>query len=286
MPALKQRQSLRIRDKELIFGSRTFIMGIVNVTPDSFSGDGILEVDGAVSLALKQVSEGADIVDIGGQSTRPGHVRIDEETEMQRVLPVIANLRRQSDVLISVDTYSAAVAEHALKAGADIVNSIWGLNHQLADVIKQKRPPIVIMHNKSEPIYPDGVVKEVVDVLKKDAEMAMAAGLAREEIILDPGIGFGKTADQNLEVMKFLQKIVALGFPTLIGTSRKSTIGKLTGRAVEERAFGTAASVALSVAAGVDIMRVHDVRAMTDAVRVSDAIVRGWRPGNWEAAGC
>jgi dihydropteroate synthase len=274
--------SLRIRNKELRFGSQTFIMGIVNVTPDSFSGDGLLDADLAVALALRQVADGAQIIDIGGQSTRPDHVPIEEETENERILPVISALRRVSDVIISVDTFSANVAEQALKAGADMINSIWGLNGQLLELVRRLKAPTVIMHNKNEASYRDGVISEVADKLRQQAESAMAAGLQREQVLLDPGIGFGKTAEQNLEVLKYLEQIVALGFPTLIGTSRKSTIGKLTDRSVEERDFGTAASVALAIAAKVDIVRVHDVRAISDAVKVSDAIVRGWRPDNWQ----
>lgn len=276
------RGALRIRNKELRFGSRTFIMGILNVTPDSFSGDGLLDADAAVALALRHVAEGAQIIDVGGQSTRPGHVPIDEETESKRILPVIATLRRANDVIISVDTFSANVAEQALRAGADMINSVWGLDDQLTGIIKRHKTPVVIMHNKNEASYPKGVIEEVVEQLEVQAKLALAAGLSREQVILDPGIGFAKTAEDNLEVLKSLEQIVALGFPTLIGTSRKSTIGKLTERSVEERDFGTAASVALAIAAKVDIVRVHDVRVIGDAVKVSDAIVRGWRPDKWQ----
>jgi dihydropteroate synthase len=277
---------LHIRSKEMRFGTRTFVMGIVNITPDSFSGDGVLDVDAAVALALTQVAQGADIIDMGGQSARPGYQPIDEETEWLRILPVLSRLRKESDVIISVDTYSPAVFERALGAGADMLNSIWGLDDRLLDLVKMAKSPVVIMHNKLEAKYANGVVSDVVNQLEQQAQKALAVGLNREQIILDPGIGFAKTPEQNLEVLGALDKLMALGFPTLIGTSRKSTIGKLTGRVVEQRAFGTAASLALSIGAGVDIVRVHDVKEMVDVVKVSDAITRRWRPENWQEAEC
>jgi dihydropteroate synthase len=274
---------LHIRNHELVFGRQTFIMGVINVTPDSFSQDGLLETKDAVSLALEKIKQGAQIIDIGGQSTRPGYEAIDEETEISRIIPVIKALRQVSDVIISVDTFSAKVAAQAIAAGADIINSICGLTDELLALIKDKPVPIVIMHNKSEAIYPNGVVNEVTSVLAEYAERALAAGLAKEQIILDPGIGFGKTADHNIEIISQFAQIGALGFSTLIGTSRKSTIGKLTEQPVEARVFGTAATIAFAIAQGVDIVRVHDVQEIADVVKVSDALVRNWRPANWES---
>lgn len=281
-----ERGVLRVRNKELRFGTRTFVMGIVNVSPDSFSGDGLADSQAAVALALDQVRNGADIVDIGGQSTRPGYSPIDQETESRRILPVIEALRKASDAIISVDTFSPAVAQKALDAGADILNSIWGLKETLLEVVKRKMTPVVLMHNKAEAKYSRSVVEEVADHLRRESEMALAAGLVREQIILDPGIGFGKTAEHNLEILSRLNQITSLGFPTLIGTSRKSTVGKVIGRPVQEREFGTAASLALAVASGIDIVRVHDAKAMVDVVKVSDAITRGWRPDDWEEGAC
>jgi dihydropteroate synthase len=273
---------LRIRNHELNFGKQTFIMGIVNVTPDSFSQDGLLDIGQATSSALEKVKQGAQIIDIGGQSTRPGYEAVSEQEEIARVIPVIKAIRQVSDVIISIDTFSAQVANEAVKSGADIINSIWGLTAELLDFIKAKPVPMVIMHNKLEAHYPMGVLEEVKRCLVDYAEQASAAGLSTEQIILDPGIGFGKTAEDNLEVLSHFSEIAALGFPTLIGTSRKSTIGKLTDRPVEGRVFGTAATVAYAIAQGVDIVRVHDVQEIADVIKISDALVRRWRPSDWK----
>jgi dihydropteroate synthase len=272
---------LKIRNQELRFGERTYIMGVVNVTPDSFSGDGVLDVKEAVRLALNLIEEGADLIDIGGQSTRPGYTPITEEEELSRVLRVVTAVRQSTDTIISIDTFSPIVFERAFAAGADMVNSVWGLRKGLLASIEKTKCPVVIMHNKDVPEYPSGVVEEVCESLRDEANLALGAGVTREQIILDPGIGFGKTADQNLVILSELDRITGLGFPTLLGTSRKSTIGKLTGRPAEERVFGTAASVALGINAGVDIVRVHDVAAMVDVVKVADAIKRNWRPAAW-----
>ncbi len=291
-------ESLKIRNQTLAFGSRTFVMAILNVTPDSFSGDGILAVDKAVAQALEQIRLGADLIDIGGQSTRPGHVPISEEEEAQRILPVIEKLRSHTDTIISIDTYSPAVLQAALSAGGDLLNSIWGLEKGLLGALGGHKCPVVIMHNKTVAEYgasssssssasssssssASPVAAEVCAYLKSAAQDALACGLLPAQIILDPGIGFGKTADHNLEMLANLKQLTALGFPTLLGSSRKSTIGKLTGKAAHERIFGTAATVALGIESGIDIVRVHDVAEILDVVKVSDAIVRGWRPVGW-----
>ncbi|MDP3507444.1 MAG: dihydropteroate synthase [Candidatus Melainabacteria bacterium] len=275
---------LTIRNKQLKFGERTFVMGIVNVTPDSFSGDGIVDTDSAVSLALEQIKQGADLVDLGGQSTRPGHTAISEEEEAERVLPVLTKLRRYSDAIISIDTYRPAVLTEALNCGADLLNSVWGLEKGLLESVRHHQCPVVIMHNKASAVYAKSVVSEVCSYLKQAANQAVQCGLTQNQIILDPGIGFGKTADHNIEMLAGLNNLTALGFPVLLGTSRKSTIGKLTGRPAHERVFGTAATVALGIEAGVDIVRVHDVAEIIDTVRVADAIVRQWRPSHWSDA--
>jgi dihydropteroate synthase len=274
---------LKIRNKKLRFGERTFVMGVVNVTPDSFSGDGVLDVKAAVRLAIRHIEQGADLIDIGGQSTRPGHTPITEEEELSRILPVLSAIRQASDVIISVDTFSPRVFEQAHVVGADIANSIWGFEKGLLARIEAVKSPVILMHNKEIAEYPGGVVEEVCDYLRSAAAQALRAGLSREQIVLDPGIGFGKTADHNLEILRQFSRITQLGFPTLLGTSRKSTIGKLTGRPPEERMFGTAASVALAIQSGVDIVRVHDVAEMVDVVRVADAVTRKWRPSDWES---
>ncbi len=257
-------------------------MGVVNVTPDSFSGDGMPNAPEAIAHAIEQSCLGADIVDIGAESTRPGYVPVDEQTELQRLLPVLHAVRqRLPGAIVSVDTHKPAVFLAARAAGADMLNSVWGLPEELLAVAAQARVPVVIMHNQARAHYAGGVMNEVLAFLQEAAARALSAGLERDGIIVDPGIGFGKTADHNIAVLRELPRLTALGFPTLIGTSRKSTIGKLTGKAPLRRVAGTTATTALAAAAGIDIVRVHDVDEAIDAVRVSDAIVRGWRPAQW-----
>ncbi len=274
--------ALRVRGTQLCWGERTYVMGIVNVTPDSFSGDGVLDVPDAIARAAAQLRDGADILDVGGESTRPGHLPVDAATEIARVVPVIAGARAAfPNAAISVDTYKPAVARAAHAAGADIVNSVWGARPELLDVAAELEMAFVAMHNQTGTNYERGVVEAVVAYLADCAARAVARGIPAERVILDPGIGFGKTPDQNLEVLAALPRVVALGFPTMIGTSRKSTIGKLTGREPADRVYATAATTALAIAAGVDVVRVHDVRAARDAAAISDALVRGWRPERW-----
>jgi dihydropteroate synthase len=257
-------------------------MGIVNVSPDSFSGDGAPDGAAAARRAFEQRDAGCDIIDIGAESTRPGYQPIDAATELARLLPVIEAVRAADDAsIVSVDTFKAPVYRRAHAAGGDLLNSIWGAGDDLIDACVETGSPIVAMHNKAVAIYQGDVVDEVLRSLMTMAERCVRAGLPAEHVILDPGIGFGKTPEHNLAVLGALPRLVALGFPTLIGTSRKSTIGRLLGRDVEGRAFGTAATVALAAAAGIDIVRVHDVAEQRDVVRVVDAIVRGWRPDGW-----
>lgn len=256
-------------------------MGIVNVTPDSFSGDGVEDPVRAAEHARAQAA-GADIVDIGAESTRPGHVPVDERTEVARLLPVVRAAREQlPDAVISVDTYKPSVLAQAIEAGADMLNSVWGMPEPLLDEAAAHGVPVVIMHNRENTQYPGRVMDEVLRFLDEAANRAVKKGIDPQHVILDPGIGFGKTPDQNLDVLRDLARLKTLGFPTLIGTSRKSTIGKLTGKPPQERVFGTAATTALAIAAGIDIVRVHDVAPALDVVRVSDAIVRNWRPDGW-----
>jgi dihydropteroate synthase len=265
------------------WGARTFVMGVINVTPDSFSGDGIgSDVEAAVDQALRMQEHGADIVDVGGESTRPPAVYADAapvpaEEELARVLPVIRALARAVDVPISIDTQKARVAEMALEAGASVINDIWGFRRDpdMARVAAESGVPVVLMHNQDHTRYTD-VVLDVVAELRRITEAALAAGVARENIILDPGIGFGKTAQHNLEILRRLDEFRALGQPFLIGMSRKSTIGYVLDLPVDDRIEGTAATVALSIANGADIVRVHDVKQMARVAKMSDAIVRGW----------
>lgn len=264
------------------WGARTYLMGVVNATPDSFSGDGLTRPADAIERAVQQIEAGCDILDIGGESTRPGHVPVDPETEIARVVPVVAGVRdRFPGVVLSVDTYKPEVLRAAHAAGADLLNSVWGLPQPLLEAAVECGVSIAVMHNQTGTTYEGDMVECVLDFLARAAERAVRAGVPRERILLDPGIGFGKTADQNIAMLQNLHRVCRLGFPTLVGTSRKSTIGKLTGREPADRAFGTAATIALSVAAGVDVVRVHDVKAMRDVTRVSDAIVREWRPQGW-----
>jgi dihydropteroate synthase len=276
------RGSLDLRGTRLTWGERTYVMAIVNVTPDSFSGDGLENAPEATIRALAQWNAGADLVDVGGESTRPGHQPVEESVEIARVVPVVRAVRAQlPGAPISVDTYKPAVLRAAHAAGADMVNSVWGASDELLGVVAELRIPLVAMHNQIGTAYKGSVVDSVLRYLDECATRATARGIAREQIILDPGIGFGKTAEQNVAVLQALDRIVALGFPTMLGASRKSTIGKLTDRKPEDRVYGTVATTALAVAAGIDVVRVHDVAAARDAVAVADAIVRGWRPADW-----
>jgi dihydropteroate synthase len=257
-------------------------MGIVNVSPDSFSGDGTLDVPAVLERIAVQREAGSDVIDVGAESTRPGYQPIDAATEIARLVPVIAAARAADPAtIVSIDTFKPEVYRAAHAAGGDLLNSIWGASDPLIEVALATGSPIVVMHNKPVAIYEGNVVDDVLTSLERSAERCVRAGISAERVILDPGIGFGKTAEHNLAVLGALPRLVALGFPTLIGTSRKSTIGRLTGREVDRRAFGTAATIALAAAAGIDIVRVHDVAEQRDVVRVTDAIVRGWRPPGW-----
>jgi dihydropteroate synthase len=272
---------MRIRGKNFAWGTCTYLMAIVNVTPDSFSGDG-REPQDAIDHAVRQWQAGADILDIGGESTRPGYQTVPDDVERERILPVITGIReRLPQAIISVDTYKPAVARAAHAAGADMINSVWGAPDDVIDVAVELGMPLAAMHNQHGTHYDGDVVDAVVEFLLDCAARATARGLARERILLDPGIGFGKTPNHNIRVLRGLERICALGHPTLLGTSRKSTIGKLTGREPHERIYGTAATTALGIAAGIDIVRVHDVAQQRDVISVSDAIVRNWRPSGW-----
>ena len=277
---------IRIGPTTFVWGQRTYVMGILNVTPDSFSGDGLLAgadpVEGALATARRMVAEGADLLDIGGESTRPGHVPVDAAEEIARVVPVIAAVAAAlPEVAISVDTAKPAVAEAALAAGAHLLNDVWGTGPDvgaMAGVAAGVGVPLIVMHNRAEARYERAVVTEVLADLRAALERAMAAGVPETNLIVDPGIGFGKTADDNLAVLRHLGSLSRLGRPVLLGTSRKSTLGRILDLPVEDRLEATLATTPLGIAAGVDIVRVHDVRPNVRAARVSDAIVRGhWR---------
>jgi dihydropteroate synthase len=278
---------IRIGPATFIWGERTYVMGIVNVTPDSFSGDGLLAGSGdpvaaAVALGRRMAEEGADLLDVGGESTRPGHAQVPVDEELGRVVPVIAALRTAlPDMPLSVDTTKASVAAAALDAGANLLNDIWGVgtDDALARIAAGRGVPLVVMHNRAEPRYRD-LIPEVVADLRAALERAMRLGVPRDALIVDPGFGFGKTPEQNLALVRDLAALRVLGRPILLGTSRKSTLGRVLDLPVEERLEATLATTALGIAGGADLLRVHDVRANVRAARVSDAVVRAsWRPG-------
>lgn len=292
-------QPLMIGSRELVWGSRTYVMGIINVTPDSFSGDGIL-IEGStdetfVRAALEQarhaVLAGADILDIGGESTRPGSNPVGLEEELERVLPVIKAIRASLDVLISVDTYKSQVADAALEAGAHIINDVWGLraDPELGGVSAHWNAPLILMHNRSSwaqaeikeklggryiGMAYENLLEDIKRELLESVELAKKAGVDDDRIILDPGIGFGKTVEQNLELLNRVHELRELGYPILLGPSRKSFIGYTLDLPADQRVEGTAAAVAVGIARGADIIRVHDVGYMTRVVRMTDAIVR------------
>jgi dihydropteroate synthase len=268
----------RCRGRELRWGLRTYIMAIINATPDSFSGDGTGgDLELAASRAAAFAADGADVIDIGGESTRPGATPVSEAEERQRVLPVIRRVAETVALPLSVDTYKSGVAEAALAAGASIINDVWGLkrDRRLAEVAARTGAPIVLMHNQEAARYED-LVAEVLDSLQRSIEAARAEGVPKDKIIVDPGIGFGKTPAQNLEILRRLDELLVLGQPVLVGASRKSTIGLVLELPAGERLEGTAATVAIAIAKGADMVRVHDVKAMVRVARMSDAIVRGW----------
>ena len=275
----------------LTWGKRTYVMGVINVTPDSFSGDGLGgDVRAAVEQALRFEGEGADFLDVGAESTRPGHRPVSEAEELARLLPSLEAVAGRVSVPISVDTWKPGVARAALDAGARIVNDVWGLRPPepvegpgIATVAAERGAGLVLMHNQRGHVY-DNLLEDIISGLRRSIETATEAGVPHANLMVDPGIGFGKTADQNIEALRNLKRIKGIGLPLLVGTSRKSTIGRLLGGLPpEQRVEGTAATVALAIAAGADIVRVHDVREMARVCRVADAIVRDWRPDGWEA---
>ncbi len=258
------------------WGERTYVMGILNVTPDSFSGDGVgNDVDAALAQARRLVEEGADIIDIGGESTRPDSSPLSADEELRRVLPIIERLSREVDVPISIDTYKAEVARHALAAGADMINDVWGLRRDpaLAQLAAAHNVPLVITANQRDMEY-DDIMQAVVDSLVSGVNIALSAGVAWENIIIDPGIGFGKTLEGNLEVLRRLSELKSIGRPVLLGTSRKSMIGTVLDLPPDQRLEGTAATVAIGIANGADIIRVHDVLQMKRVAKMADAVVR------------
>jgi len=276
---------LAIGSRTFAWGSRTFVMGILNVTPDSFSGDGLIDAAGdpvrtAVARGREMVADGADLLDVGGESSRPGHASVSAADEIARIVPVIRALRAAlPDIPISVDTTKPAVADAAIEAGAHMLNDVWGVSPDggLARVAAVHSVPLVVMHNRAEARYMN-LVPEILADLQRALERALAAGVAWERLIVDPGFGFGKAPPHNLALLRGLASFRLLGRPILLGTSRKSTLGKVLDLPADERVEATLATTVLGIASGVDVVRVHDVRANVRAARIADAVVRGWDP--------
>ena len=281
--ATSRRGKMRIGQASFVWGSRTYVMGVVNVTPDSFSGDGLAsDADAAAGQALRFEEWGADLIDVGGESSRPpaiysGAKPVTPEEELSRVIPAIEAMVRVLRIPISVDTCKAAVAEKAIAAGASMINDVWSLQRDpaIAGVAADAGVPVVLMHNQEGTVHRD-LVPDVIEALRRATERAVQAGISVESIVLDPGMGFGKTASQSLTVLRRLDELTQLGRPLLVGSSRKSWIGHVLDLPVDQRLEGTAATVALSIAGGADMVRVHDVKEMVRVARMSDAIVRGW----------
>ena len=287
-------EPLRLADR-FAWGRRTYVVGVINLTPDSFSRDGLLDRPDALAAALARgrelVADGAHILDVGGESTRPGAEPVPAAEELRRVLPAIEALAAETEAVISIDTSKAEVAAAALDAGADMVNDVWGLglDPELAPLVAKRRVPVVLVHNRSRPHETgdtarlggryvgsryDDLVEDVARELQQLAANAEAAGIAADQIILDPGLGFGKTVAQSLELIDRLDRFKALGYPILIGPSRKSFIGYSLDLPPDQRIEGTAAAVAIGIARGADMVRVHDVRQMARVARMADAILR------------
>ncbi len=276
--------SLVVAGGELLaWGSRTYVMGIINLSADSFSGDGLgTDLPAVMERALRFQEEGADFLDVGAESTRPGATPVSPETEIRLLIPALEALASQVSIPISVDTYKAPVAQRAVASGAKIINDVWGLkaDPQLAQVAAEAGAPLILMHNQETQRY-SSLLPDIFASLKHSVDLATRRGAPPGNVIIDPGIGFGKTPEHNLEILRRLPEFQALGFPLLVGVSRKSTIGFVLDLPVEQRLEGTAAAVALSIAGGADIVRVHDVKEMARVCKMTDALVRGWRPKSW-----
>lgn len=273
----------KAREYSFDFGSKTYIMGILNVTPDSFSDGGkFFNGDLAIKHGREMVEAGADIIDIGAESTRPGATEVLATEEIERLTPVVKKILSEIKVPLSVDTYKAEVADKMLELGVHMINDVWGFQKDpnMAKVVSKHNVPVVIMHNQIGTEYKEDIVKSICRFLSKSIDIGLEAGIKRENIILDPGIGFGKTPEQNMEVMSRLGELNDLGYPILLGTSRKSMIGKILDLPSEQRIEGTVATTAMGIVQGADIVRVHDIKENYRVAKVTDAIVRGVR--TWE----
>lgn len=270
-------RKMKIGNREFEFGKKVYVMGILNVTPDSFSDGGqFLQAEQAVRQAQQMIADGADLIDIGGESTRPGHTQISDEEEIERVVPVIRLIKERFEIPVSIDTYKGNVARAALEAGADLLNDIWGFlyDEDMAVLASEHDVAVCLMHNREAAVY-DELVPDVIKDLEKCLAIAEKHGVKREKIILDPGIGFGKTYEQNLEIMNHLEQICGMGYPVLLGASRKSMIGLTLDLPVTEREEGTIATSVIGAMKGCDFVRVHNVRANVRALKMTEAIRKG-----------
>lgn len=267
---------MKIGNKEFKLGERTYIMGILNVTPDSFSDGGKYDkVEEAIKHAKELIEAGADIIDIGGESTRPGALYVSEEEEIERVVPIIKAIKERLDITISIDTYKSKTAEAAIKAGADIINDVWGFkkDKDMAMVAAKYNVPCILMHNRGSKLY-DNILEDMIEDLEESINIALNAGVKRENIILDPGIGFAKTYEENLIVMNNLERFKVLGYPVLLGTSRKSMIGLTLNLPVNERVEGTISTTVIGIMKGCEFIRVHDVLENKRAAVMTDKILK------------
>ena len=266
---------MKIGNKIFEPSEKTYVMGILNVTPDSFSdGGSYTSIDKAMEQTEKMIQQGADIIDVGGESTRPCHVQIGDEEEIKRVVPVIREIKKKFDIPVSIDTYKSAVAKAALEAGADLLNDIWGFRYdeKMAELAAEYDVPVCLMHNRDNLDY-DDFMEDVKKDLQISLDIAEKYGVKKENIMLDPGVGFGKTYEQNLMVMNHLEEIVDMGYPVLLGTSRKSVIGLTLDLPVDEREEGTLATSVLGAIKGCQFVRVHDVEKNVRALKMTDAIL-------------
>lgn len=270
---------MKIGQREFQDSGHTYVMGILNVTPDSFSDGGkYTEMDQALRHVEEMIGEGMDILDIGGESTRPGYTLLSDEEEISRVVPVIEKVESEFNIPISLDTYKSAVAEAGIRAGADMINDIWGLKYddRLADVIARAQVPCCLMHNRKEPDY-HNYMEDVLEDLRETIRIAHRAGISVENIMLDPGVGFGKTYENNLEIIGSLDRLKELGYPVLLGTSRKSVIGLTLDLPASERVEGTLVTTVYAVLKGASYVRVHDVKENVRAIRMAEAILQASR---------
>jgi dihydropteroate synthase len=270
-------RKMKIGNREFEFGKKVYVMGILNVTPDSFSDGGqFFQAEQAVRQAQQMIADGADLIDIGGESTRPGHTQISDEEEIERVVPVIRRIKERFEIPVSIDTYKSSVAKAALEAGADLLNDIWGFlyDEEMAVLASAHDAAVCLMHNREAAVY-DELVPDVIKDLERCLAIAEKHGVKREKIILDPGIGFGKTYEQNLEIMNHLEQICGMGYPVLLGASRKSMIGLTLDLPVTDREEGTIATSVIGAMKGCDFVRVHNVRANVRALKMTEAIRKG-----------